>query len=57
MAPKKDLAVLKVKEAAMAAQAVGKRKRLATILAEDPELYRLKSGPRQDPGVVAARIG
>ena len=57
MTPKKDLTVLKAKEIVMAAQAVGRRKRLATFLAEDSEFRRIQRGPCQDPSVMATQIG
>ena len=57
MASKKDFTQLKVKEAAMAAQAARKRKRLATILAEDPKFCQLNRGQRQDLSAMATRKG
>ena len=54
MALKKDLIALKAKEATIAAQAVGKRKRLAALLAKGQQLQRLNRGPCQDPGAIVA---
>ena len=56
MAPKKDLAALKAEEVTLAAQALGKRKRPTTVVAEDQKLLRLRRGLHKDPAVVTGRV-
>ena len=48
MAPKRDLATLKVKEVAMATHESNNWKMSATIPAEEQELHRFKRGQCQD---------
>ena len=55
MAPKKDLAALRAREAEMAARVAGKRKRPAAPHVDDMELWLLKRGVCEDPVNTGAR--
>ena len=56
MAPKKNLADLKAKEAELAAQITGKRKRAKDLAAKAAELHRLKKGPKVPPTAEAVEV-
>ena len=53
MAPKKNLADLKAREAELAARFTGKRKRAEDPTARETELRHLKKGPRDPPAAKA----